>query len=220
MKKKILATVAAAGTALALTASLAGAHAPTVSITSPSANQLIETATFPKTVTVAGSIEHMDNATPNPNLCKVSAFKVEITDGVDTGEVGSKNWTSANSTCPTSDSWSFDYDILEPGEYTFIVSGRHGGGDGNLGTDEVDFEVRQSVIVSFPAAPSVAAKILADADVPARYGSGKSGGNHIADVAAEMNKTKGTDFQGVAKKDVADYANQVREFLTEKGALA
>jgi hypothetical protein len=72
----------------------------------------------------------------------------------------------------------------------------------------------------FPAAPAVAAAILAEHGVRARYGSGATGGNHIADVAAEMTKTPGTDFQGVAKEDVASYEAKVRAFLVANGAIS
>jgi hypothetical protein len=82
---------------------------------------------------------------------------------------------------------------------------------------EVVFELEQEFIVTYPAAPSVAAKLLADADVKARYGSGKAGGNYIADVAAEMGP--GTDFREVKKSSTSAYRAEVRAFLVESGAL-
>jgi hypothetical protein len=68
--------------------------------------------------------------------------------------------------------------------------------------------------VSFPAAPAVAADILHNNDISARYGSGRSGGNHIADTAHEMGP--GTDFRGVKKSNAAAYRAAVCDFLKTK----
>lgn len=86
---------------------------------------------------------------------------------------------------------------------------------------EVEAEViveEMTVIATFPAAPAVAADLLHEAGVPARYGSGRTGGNHIADVAHEMGPR--TDFRGVSKRDVSAYRAAVEAFLVEKGALS
>lgn len=52
--------------------------------------------------------------------------------------------------------------------------------------------------VEFPAAPAIAARILEANDVNARYGSGRTGGNYISDVAQYMGP--GTEFNGVPKE--------------------
>ena len=52
--------------------------------------------------------------------------------------------------------------------------------------------------IEFPAAPAIAARILEANEVAPRYGSGRTGGNYIADVAHNMGT--GTDFDGIPKE--------------------
>jgi hypothetical protein len=65
------------------------------------------------------------------------------------------------------------------------------------------------------AAPAVAQRLLAEAGIAARYGSGAGGGSHIADVAAVMASEPGTNFAGVAATDRAAYECAVATFLTD-----
>jgi hypothetical protein len=65
------------------------------------------------------------------------------------------------------------------------------------------------------AAPAVAQRLLAEAGIAARYGSGAAGGNHSADVAAVMASEPGTNFAGVAATDWAAYECAVATFLTD-----
>jgi hypothetical protein len=81
-------------------------------------------------------------------------------------------------------------------------------------SETVTWQQDTVVVVDYPAAPAVAAKLLNDAGVKAKY----SGGNYISDVAHEM--FPGTDFDGVEKSSVAAYEAKVRAFLVLKGALA
>ena len=69
----------------------------------------------------------------------------------------------------------------------------------------------------YPAAPSVAEKLLAEAGISHRYGKGKEGGNYIADVTKMMGK--GASFMGVEKKDFLAYEAAVKAYLTEVGAF-
>ena len=71
-------------------------------------------------------------------------------------------------------------------------------------------------------APAVAARLLRGADIAARYGRGRSGGNHIANVAQRMTEDDGTDFNGVPKTDVLAYECEVATFLRsgEVGPIA
>ena len=73
------------------------------------------------------------------------------------------------------------------------------------------------VDAEYPAAPAIAEKLLAEAGVSHRYGTGKEGGNYIADVAKMMGK--GASFRGVAKKDFLAYEAAVKAYLIEVGAL-
>ena len=67
------------------------------------------------------------------------------------------------------------------------------------------------------AAPAVAADLLKAADIKSRYGQGRNGGNHLADVAQHMGE--GTDFNGVPEEDVVDYECEVVKFLRGNGAM-
>lgn len=221
--KRVTQTMIAACAAVGLLAGTALADSPTITITSPTQGQLVETTTFPKNVSVQGTISHTGGSGNNINLCAVSNFAVTVDDGdeaTDPVVIGGQNWNAGNdptANCPTSEAFSYTFTATEPGVYTVTAFGKHAN---ETETETVDFEVvLQELVVSYPAAPSVAAQILSDAGVSARYGSGKAGGNHIADVAAEMNLTPGTDFRGVAKREVAAYAAKVHEFLVQKGAL-
>jgi len=82
----------------------------------------------------------------------------------------------------------------------------------NEGTWEAEGEAYW--IDYYKAAPAVAAELLKEADIDARYGSGRTGGNHIADVAHEMGDT--TDFDGVSKCDVFEYEYAVADYLNTK----
>ena len=65
-------------------------------------------------------------------------------------------------------------------------------------TEDVVVTLEMSFEVEFPAAPAIAARILEANNVPARYGSGRTGGNYISDVAKHMGP--GTDFDGESKE--------------------
>ena len=67
-----------------------------------------------------------------------------------------------------------------------------------------------------PAAPAVAGLLLEAVGVDNRWGSGKDGGNYIADVAHEMGPE--TYFHGVEKCAIEDYRLEVAKFLILKGA--
>jgi hypothetical protein len=221
--------IAAAGAATALVAGAAVAAGPVLTITSPADGSTLTYTSFPQNVDVEGTVAYTGGSGGNTNLCGVKDLTVTVDDGAGmpdsvtqigyVDEVASGNAT----TCAplTSDTWSFPWEIGQAGEYTIRATARVAPSQ-ETGSAEADVVVvyEETVIASYPAAPAVAAKILADNDAPARYGTGKSGGNHIADVAAEMNSTPGTDFRGVRKSDVAAYAAEVRAFLEGKGAIS
>lgn len=83
--------------------------------------------------------------------------------------------------------------------------------------DDQDDEEEEVVEPEYPAAPAIATKLLALAGVSHRYGKGKDGGNYISDVAKLMGK--GASFRGVEKKDFTAYAEAVKAYLIEVGAL-
>jgi|GEM_PF-2951721 len=91
------------------------------------------------------------------------------------------------------------------------------------GNDEADgtesFLVTELIInVEFPAAPAIAARILKANEVDARYGSGRTGGNYISDVAKQMGP--GTNFNGETKADGDNmnraYWDAVWEYLRDE----
>ena len=71
--------------------------------------------------------------------------------------------------------------------------------------------------VECPAAPAVAGLLLEAVGLDNRYGTGRDGGNYIADVAREMGLE--TDFHGVDKCDIENYRIEIAKFLIEKGAV-
>lgn len=76
--------------------------------------------------------------------------------------------------------------------------------------------------IEYKAAPAVATQLLKDANVDNRYGKGRDGGNHIADVAQMMGNSEedlsGTDFIGVTKNQQFEYMYTIAEFLQGNGA--
>ena len=70
--------------------------------------------------------------------------------------------------------------------------------------------------VECPAAPAVAGLLLEAVGLDNRYGTGKNGGNFIADVAKEMGPE--TDFHGVGKCNIENYRIEIAKFLILKGA--
>ena len=85
---------------------------------------------------------------------------------------------------------------------------------------DYDFDWVTFYVEEYDAAPAVAARLLEEAGIPHRYGSGPTGGNHVADVAHEMgtheDDEKGTDFWGVCKTDEFAYAYAIADFLNTK----
>lgn len=79
--------------------------------------------------------------------------------------------------------------------------------DGAINTVE-DFEVE------YLAAPAVAGLLLEEAGIDNRYGTGRTGGNYINDVAAEMGP--GTDFHGIVKEDEFAYLLEIAAYLESK----
>jgi len=70
--------------------------------------------------------------------------------------------------------------------------------------------------VECPAAPAVAGLLLEAVGLDNRYGTGKDGGNYIADVAKEMGPE--TDFHEVEKCDTENYKLAIAMFLILQGA--
>lgn len=66
------------------------------------------------------------------------------------------------------------------------------------------------------AAPAVAGILLEAVGLDNRYGTGRDGGNYIADVAQEMGPE--TDFHGIDKCNVEAYRLEVAKFLIGQGA--
>ena len=80
----------------------------------------------------------------------------------------------------------------------------------SLTKDDLNFDV------DCPAAPAVAGLLLEAVGIDNRYGTGRDGGNFIADVAHEMGPE--TDLRSVDKCDIENYRIEIAKFLIEKGA--
>jgi hypothetical protein len=174
---------------------VAGADAPIVVITAPTDGHTadLETTDFPYTLPVAGTISHTHSA--NSIALSVTVNDVEM--------------FSQSYVRPDDVIWAFDYSVTTPGVYVIVASASHGSAEGS---DAVTVELTSiTVSVDYPAAPSVANELLASAGVSSRYGTGRSGGNCIADVAQHMGH--GASFDGVMKDNSSAYAAAVETFL-------
>jgi hypothetical protein len=250
MKKSMrlsLAAVAALGlwacgdtlpTALApagLSLSLAESANPTVAITNPAGN--LTYASFPQTQTVAVTVSRnypSPSAAGQRNLCGVNQFRLFIGDAATlnieeddpvqhhSGALASTEGSGSTADCPTqSRNFVHEWLIAEPGVYKIVATVQTTGSGGATGDEEMTLEVfAETVVVSHPAAPAVAADLLAAHGISHRYGSGRTGGNHISDVAREMSSNPGTDFMGVPKSDPDAYRCKVANFLFHKDPAA
>ena len=88
--------------------------------------------------------------------------------------------------------------IYEIGSYTIRATAVFTGPFADAVDTETVVVTDFQVDVEFPAAPAIAARILEANEEAARYGSGRTGGNYIADVAHNMGT--GTDFDGIPKE--------------------
>jgi hypothetical protein len=181
--------------AMMVIGSAAVADAPIVTITAPADGHLvqIETTAFPYILPVAGTITHTHNQ-GNVNL------SVTVN--------GTEEHTQTFKG-PDNAPWGFDYSVTGPGDHVIVATATQGS---DSGTHEVTVGVTTiTVSVDYPAAPSVAGALLQAAGVGNRYGTSRSGGNCVADVARQMGA--GTDFNGTKKDDVSAYAAAVATFL-------
>ncbi len=198
------------------------ATAPTLTIDSPADGSTLTYTSFPQLVDVSGSVSRDDARLGggNDHLCGVKDLKVEVFDGLESVLLGEIEDVASpdGGPCPTTDDWSFPWSISDAGIYTITVTARSVGRYGADGEADAEVFVEEmTVIATFPAAPSVAADLLHEAGASARYGKGKDGGNYIADVAHRMGPS--TDFDGVSKREVAEYKAAVEAFLIDGGAF-
>ncbi|AOT68177.1 hypothetical protein [Geosporobacter ferrireducens] len=159
---------------------------------------------FPQTVQVTGAVSGFE-----------SPHGVELKLYVNDVQVGS---TQQYATNPSSQNaitspynFSFNWAIAEPNIYEVKVTAKQ------RSTTVEDLEEvvvsYQTVTATYPAAPAVAAELLSEAGLKAKYGKN---GNYISDVAKEMGP--GATFKGIQKSDVNAYRNAVKAFLIELGA--
>lgn len=174
---------------------VAVADAPIGVITAPTDGHtaVLETTDFPYTLPVAGTISHTH-----------SANSIDLSLTVNGVEKFSQSYAR-----PDDVIWAFGYSVTTPGVYVIVASASHGSAEGS---DAVTVELTSlTVSVDYPAAPSVANELLASAGVSSRYGTGRSGGNCIADVAQHM--SLGASLNGVMKDKSSAYAAAVASFL-------
>jgi hypothetical protein len=198
---------------------LGSAAFATISNITPTGLQTV--TSFPHTANVSATFSN------NPDLCIGQgtnwSLSVLGTDGTTTLRTASGSYIAAGgppAVCAAGNSKTETLsDVIFPtaGTYTIRATLNSIVGQGTPSDDvseTVTWQQDTVVVVDYPAAPAVAAKLLNDAGVKAKY----SGGNYISDVAHEMDP--GTDFRTVPKSNVAAYEAAVRAFLVEKGALA
>jgi hypothetical protein len=189
---------------------------PTVNITSPTSASSLVFSSFPATVPVTGDVSFTGGTgNGSTNLCAVKDLTVTV-DGEQIGYLDKVGHSNGSPSCEdTFTTWSYPWTIDAAGSYTIKVTA-HVSND--VGSDVEQVVVSQQTLTAdYPAAPAVAAHILKDQGVSARYGSGKKGGNYISDVAGHMGPQ--TDFDGVAKDDVDAYEAAVYAFLDNAGAF-
>lgn len=137
---------------------IAVASAPVVTINTVGSQEF---AVFPQTISVTGTIDHVDDVDgPNDNVCAVHAMKVIVNDGlIDTTILDQGNpsdffgWTCDQ----TVGNWNTDWSILAPGTYTVTASAKH---QSAAGEDEEVVEVTEVVIDECPAAPAIAGAFM------------------------------------------------------------
>jgi hypothetical protein len=182
----------------------------------PSANQ--------RTVSVTVTRALSEGSGSNAGLCGLHTLRVTVNDEL----IGSEATGASQSlgvmssppqpTCQTSTrGFNFDWDFDQSGVGFYVIRAsviQQTGGSEHSDDIEVEVYSQEIVIVDHPAAPAVAASLLKAAGIQPRYGSGRTGGNHIADVAARMGPR--TDFDGVSKDDVEAYRCAVSEYLATK----
>ncbi|HPS33152.1 MAG TPA: hypothetical protein PKW57_06575 [Anaerolineaceae bacterium] len=152
---------------------------------------------FPQTVNVAFNVTH------DPNVDSVSNFSLYVNDDL---EVGPTDFDNVGNL--TSYDYSLPWTITAPGTYTLKIQAKHGNA---WGEDTETVEVYLQVIVDYPAAPAVAAKLLKTHGF-----TGKNMGSWVSQVALHMGPE--TDFDGVQKSEVAAYEAAVDAFLRGLGA--
>lgn len=177
--------VGAVAAATLLVAGQAVAHAPVVTITSPSNGATLYATSYPYDLAVAGTVTH------DPGNVKLA---VEV-NGV---EAYSDDWTNV-----VNQPWGFTYSVPGPGTYTFEAIAEHGNAE-DTATAEVGV-VTQTITVDYPAAPAVANGLLNGSSV-----KGKDRQGCVSEVALHMGP--GTEFDGVQKHE-AGYDDVVDTFL-------
>lgn len=90
--------------------------------------------------------------------------------------------------------FAFDWEISNFGTYNLrveaeLITGWSNSADAELHEVITVVVHEETVSVEFPAAPAIAARLFEANDINPRYGSGKSGGNYISDVARLMDRT-------------------------------
>ena len=158
----------------------------------------------------------------NENVCGLRLFELTAVDEDDEttliaeGAGGQKRFQLSADGCPSSLEKTFEWVIDDEdqlGTYTIKAKAVAGTGDNAV---DVDADVVENVsiielTVDYPAAPSVASSLLKDAEIAARWGNRRNGGNYISEVAQNMEE--GATFNGVEKDDWEDYRCEVATFL-------
>ncbi len=181
--------------ALLLVATTAvSANAPTIGIYP--LGPLYFTA-FPQTVNVPFHVHH------EPNVDAVNNFSLYVNNVL---EVGPTDFEDVGNL--TDYDYSLPWTITAPGTYTLKIQAKHGN---DWGDDTEIVEVYLQVVVDYPAAPAIAARLL-----KANGFGGKNMGTWVSMVALHMGPE--TDFDGVHKSNVAAYEAAVDAYLKAQGA--
>jgi hypothetical protein len=213
---------------------------PSLTIAAPTDNFLLEIVDGAPNITqISVRAYRTGGSGENSKVCGFTQFKVEYQrwineawsapttiaegayDGVNKRFFHTSDNPNANCPSDRTDNFNWAYGALPVGVYKLRTSAMAGQGTHESGyEDDVGGALwtETEVIVDYAAAPSVAVSLLNAAGISHRYGSGKSGGNHVADVAKEMGP--GTDFGGASKTNVNGYRCAVATFLRTKATPA
>ncbi|WP_053368576.1 hypothetical protein [Bacillus sp. FJAT-27245] len=119
--------------------------------------------------------------------------------------------------------FSIPWTITEPGTYKVKVTLiKKNPNRDHYAEDTETVLISAQVTADYPAAPAIAAKLLKEASIQAKYGKN---GNYISDVAQLMGqeatfpvlKADKTIDRYVSKSDVVNYENAVRAYLEGRG---
>ncbi|RDU37316.1 hypothetical protein DRW41_05545 [Neobacillus piezotolerans] len=163
---------------------------------------------FPQTINITGKASNSD-----PVAAEIQLYINENPFGDSVTVPAQKNNVA----------FSLPWTITEPGTYKVKVTLiKKNPNRDDYAEDTETVLISQQVTADYPAAPAIAAKLLKEASIQAKYGKN---GNYISDVAQLMGQgatfpvfiADDTIDYYVSKSDVVNYENAVRAYLEGRG---